>query len=568
MNHLYKCFIAVLLWQAAGTSFAQAPAIEWQNTIGGNNADKLRSLIQTSDGGYLLGGYSASGISGDKTEASLIYFDYWIVKLDAFGSIEWQNTIGGSNEDVLNSVIQTTDGGYLLGGYSESGISGDKTEAWLGGADYWVVKLDDTGNIEWQNTIGGSNTDIIYSVIQTLDGGYLLGGYSSSGISVDKTEANLGGADYWVVKLDATGNIEWQNTIGGSSFDYLYSVIQTSDGGYLLGGGSASGISGDKTEASLGISYDYWVVKLDASGNIELQNTIGGSALDYLHSVIQTSDSGYLLGGYSASGISGDKTEASLGATDYWVVKLDATGNIEWQNTIGGSSDDYLYSVIQNSDGDYLLAGYSYSGVSGDKTEANLGDADYWVIKLLGESNCNVPSGLSVSDLTATSATLHWDDAGADATGYKLQMINITDNSSNTININEGITSKNIGSAVLTPGKDYAFRLRATCGDGSKTAWSEPYFFSTPLRLAGETGVVAIYPNPNNGEFALQLPAGTNGEFIATITDMMGRVVDVRTLPAQTTITVVPLSLMAVGMYQVLVQSSDAMWVERVIVQE
>ena len=370
-----------------------------------------------------------------------------------------------------------------------------------------------------------------------------------------------------MVKLDASGNIEWQNTIGGSAWDYLHSVIQTSDRGYLLGGYSASGISGDKTEASLGAT-DYWVVKLDATGNIEWQNTIGGSSDDALFSVIQATDNGYMLGGYSASGISGDKTEASLGGTDYWVVKLDATGNIEWQNTIGGSSDDYLYSVIQNSDGDYLLAGYSYSGVSGDKTEANLGDADYWVIKLLGESNCNVPSGLSVSDLTATSATLHWDDAGADATGYKLQIINITDNSSNTININEGITSKNIGSAVLTPGKDYAFRLRATCGDGSKTAWSEPYFFSTPLRLAGETGVVAIYPNPNNGEFVLQLPAGTNGEFIVTITDMMGRVVDVRTLPAQTTVTVVPLSLMAVGMYQVLVQSSDAMWVERVIVQE
>ena len=248
----------MLLWQAAGTSFAQAPAIEWQNTIGGNNADKLRSLIQTSDGGYLLGGYSASGISGDKTEASLIYFDYWIVKLDAFGSIEWQNTIGGSNEDVLNSVIQTTDGGYLLGGYSESGISGDKTEAWLGGADYWVVKLDDTGNIEWQNTIGGSNTDIIYSVIQTLDGGYLLGGYSSSGISVDKTEANLGGADYWVVKLDATGNIEWQNTIGGSSFDYLYSVIQTSDGGYLLGGGQLPASVAIKRKPALASAMTTW----------------------------------------------------------------------------------------------------------------------------------------------------------------------------------------------------------------------------------------------------------------------------------------------------------------------
>ncbi|MBA3647780.1 MAG: T9SS type A sorting domain-containing protein [Chitinophagales bacterium] len=311
-------------------SFAQAPEIQWQNTIGGKNYDELYSVIEMADGGYLLGGYSYSGISGDKTEASEGSYDYWVVKLDGSGNIEWQNTIGGSSDDDLQSVIQTADGGYLLGGYSHSGISGEKTEASQGSYDYWLVKLDGSGNIEWQNTIGGSYNDILYSVIQTADGGYLLGGYSISGKSGDKTEKSQGGFDYWVVKLDGSGNIEWQNTIGGSDYDFLYSIIQTTDGGYLLGGDSYSGISGDKSEANqgnydyyYGYTADYWVVKLDGSGNIEWQNTIGGDGGDYLYSVIQTAGGGYLLGGYSESGISGDKTEASQGDEDYWVVKLE-----------------------------------------------------------------------------------------------------------------------------------------------------------------------------------------------------------------------------------------------------
>ena len=362
-------------------SFSQAPAIEWQNTIGGSSDDNLYSIQQTSDGGYILGGYSSSGISGDKTEASLGGVDYWVVKLNSSGAIEWQNTIGGSSDDWLRSLQQTTDGGYILGGYSSSGISGDKTEALLGGFDYWVVKLNSSGAIEWQNTIGGSSDDYLTTLRQTTEGGYIVGGYSYSGISVDKTEEKLGVSDYWVLKLNSSGAIEWQNTIGGSNSDFLKSLRQTTDGGYIVGGYSYSGISGDKAEISMG-SSDYWVLKLNSSGAIEWQNAIGGNYGDELTSLQQTTEGGYIVGGNSTSGISGDKTEATLGNWDYWVVKLNSSGVIEWQNTIGGSGGDGLYSLQQTVDGGYILGGGSASGISGDKTETLVGSSDYWIVKL------------------------------------------------------------------------------------------------------------------------------------------------------------------------------------------
>ncbi len=185
---LLSFFLSIIFYSKAQT------VIEWQNTIGGNDIDFLCSVIQTTDGGYLLGGYSWSDISGDKTETGYGW-DYWVIKLDGLGNIQWQNTIGGNDFDYLSSVIQTTDGGYLLGGYSHSGITVDKTEAGQGSSDYWVVKLDGSGNILWQNTIGGNNYDELRSIIQTTDGGYLLGGYSNSDISGDKTEANQGSGD-------------------------------------------------------------------------------------------------------------------------------------------------------------------------------------------------------------------------------------------------------------------------------------------------------------------------------------------------------------------------------------
>jgi hypothetical protein len=366
---------------------AQAPGIAWQKTIGGNDIDGgLYALQQTADGGYILGGSSYSNISGDKTENRQGGPDYWVVKLDASGNIQWQNTIGGNAIDLLYALQQTADGGYILGGYSNSNISGDKTENRQGSLDYWVVKLDASGNIQWQNTIGGNDDEDLRSLQQTADGGYILGGKSNSNISGDKTENSQGGWDYWVVKLDASGNIQWQNTIGGNDDDFFSALQQTADGGYILGGATTSNISGDKTENSQG-SYDYWVVKLDASGNIQWQNTIGGDGYEDFGSLQKTADGGYILGGWSNSNISGDKTENCQGGVDYWVVKLDASGNIQWQNTIGGNSFDELISLQQTADGGYILGGYSVSNISGDKTENSQGDKDYWVVKLDASGN-------------------------------------------------------------------------------------------------------------------------------------------------------------------------------------
>jgi len=360
---------------------AQDLNILWQNTIGGDDDDRLYTMDKTTDGGFILGGRSLSNISGDKTEDAIGNGDFWVVKVDSNGEIEWQNTIGGTFDDHLYSINQTSDGGYILGGISNSNISGDKTENVMGALDYWIVKINSLGDVEWDNTVGGNGEDYLYSIEQTFDDGYYLGGYSNSNISGDKTENSMGENDIWVVKLNENGIVEWDNTIGGSNYDSIRSLFVTSDGGSILGGTSGSDISGDKTENSIGLS-DFWVVKLNPDGLIEWQNTIGGTESDWIESISQTSDGGYIVGGVSESDISGDKTENSNGGFDFWVIKLDNSGTVVWQNTIGGNNIDTLKSICETDDGGFFIAGSSTSDISGDKTENTMGGSDYWVVKL------------------------------------------------------------------------------------------------------------------------------------------------------------------------------------------
>ena len=386
MKQLHIILLTIIILPLV--SHSQAPDIEWQNTIGGSNTDDLYSIEQTSDGGYILGGHSSSALSGDKTEGFIGFYDYWVIKLDSTGNIQWQNTIGGSGDDKLY-ITQTSDDGYILGGSSNSDISADKTESSNGGYDYWIIKLNALGSIVWQKTIGGSLDDKLYALDETEDGGFILGGYSMSGISGDKTESNIGEADYWVIKIDNTGNISWQKTIGGSANDVLYSLKCTLDNGIVLFGSSNSGFSGDKTEPSILSPFgtntdDYWILKLDSAGIIQWQNTIGGNSTDQAGDIDQTFDSGYILSGYSMSALSGDKTEPLIGIRDYWIIKLDSSGNIDWQNTIGGTSSEGNYNVYTSitSEGSYIIGGSSESGISGDKTEASFGYFDFWIVKI------------------------------------------------------------------------------------------------------------------------------------------------------------------------------------------
>jgi len=370
------------------TAFAQ-PIIKAQKDMGGRNFDFFTSMVLTKDGGRIVGGYSRSNISGQKTDSSRGGFDYWIVKLDSANKIEFDKTIGGSKDDILTSLQKTSDVGYILGGYSNSNISGEKTQNMKGGLDYWIVKLDATGNIQFDKTIGGNGNDDLTAMQQTSDGGYILGGYSFSSKSGNKSENGRGFADYWVVKLDRNGNFQWDKTVGGNNEDFFTSLQQTTDGGYILGGESFSDISGEKSENNHGSDQfsDFWIVKLDSIGNIQFDKTIGGNSTDNLDALQQTSDGGYILGGHSFSDISGDKTEnsrGSFGEADYWIVKLNSRGNIIFDKTYGGSDLDILTSIQQTNDGGYILGGRSFSNISFEKSENTRGinDDDYWIVKV------------------------------------------------------------------------------------------------------------------------------------------------------------------------------------------
>jgi hypothetical protein len=357
--------------------------IEWDKTIGGNGDDYCKAVIQTSDGGYILAGESNSYISVEKSEDSHGYTDYWIVKLDSAGNIEWDKTIGGSGTELIDNVVQTDDGGYMLAGSSDSYASWEKSESTRGSLDMWVVKLNRFGKKVWDKTIGGNDYDLCSGIQITRDGGLILAGFSGSNASGEKSENNRGvQSDFWIVKLNKKGNIEWDRTIGGSADDYGRGVQQTKDGCYIIAGNSNSNISGEKTENSRG-GYDYWIIKLDSMGRFMYDKTIGG---DYdeidVWCLEKTSDDGFIFGGSSYSGISGEKTESSRGASDYWVIKLDKEGNIVWDKTVGGEGYDNLLSIKETRKNMYTLGGFSWSGIAGDKTFPSRGEADYWVVVL------------------------------------------------------------------------------------------------------------------------------------------------------------------------------------------
>ena len=471
--------------------FSQDPAIIWQKTIGGSSGDFSTVFEPTSDGGFILGGYSTSNISGEKTENSHGGTDIWIVKIDASGNIMWQNTIGGSGEDLLTSLKQTSDGGYIMAAGSDSNISGDKAENSRGGLDYWILKLNSSGAIVWQKTYGGAQPDFDAYVVETTDGGYFVGGYSDSDVSGDKTVPTKGQRDFWPMKLDSSGAIVWQKSIGGSLVDRPQASFQTADGGFIMGGSSTSGISGDKTESNRGES-DNWIVKLDSNGNVQWDKTYGGSGKDLMRNMIQTSDGGYLVGGYSKSNISGDKTENSRGDYDYWVLKLDGSGNLVWQNTIGGSGIDYVRDVKQISDGSFMIAGYSNSNISGDKTENSNGGYDYWLIHL--NTSGSIISQNSIGGSGDESGTYILETADGNFAMFCSSDSNISgDKSENSRGVD-----------------DY---------------W---VFKTTPAIL----GVIknnfgpslSCYPNPTNGRFTINLGESFT-EINLTITNLLGQVV-------------------------------------------
>lgn len=353
--------------------------------FGGTDHDNFTNFIKTGDTGYLLGGYSKSGQNGDKSQPSQGGVDYWVVKTDVAGKEVWNKRFGGTANDYLNCLLQTPDGGYLLGGSSESGVGGDKTGVSRGERDFWVVKISSTGEKEWDHTYGGSGFEDLRQMRQLPSGEFVLAGYSISPAGDDKSENSRGGYDYWIVLLNSNGNKIADYRYGGNANDYLQDVLINPDGSLLLGGTSLSGESGDKTQASQGNS-DYWIVKINPEGQILWDKSFGGFGEDNL-TTIAAINNYYLLAGSSNSPVGGNKSQNSQGGKDFWILKVDDTGQKLWDKIYGGSQNEELRSVGIAVDGSLLLGGTSFSGTSGDKTQPSQGSSDYWFVKTNNTGN-------------------------------------------------------------------------------------------------------------------------------------------------------------------------------------
>lgn len=345
--------LIVLLFTIETIIYAQAPSISWQKTFGGTETEVAHSIIQTSDGGYIVAGIATSDNSGQLVGYTA-GLDGWIIKLSSTGTIQWQKIIGGDDDDQIHSIQQTADGGYIIVGESNSdGLPSSNNDF-----DYWVAKLDSNGNVQWQNKYGGSSQDRAYSIKQTIDGGYVVAGQSAS-TNGDVT-GNHGNfkSDFWIVKLNNTGTIQWQKSLGGTFQDEAYSIEQTTDGGYIVAGSTYSK-NGDVIGAHDGL-IDYWIVKLDSTGNLVWQKPLGGSGNDEAFSIQQTTDGGYIVAGNTNS-INGDVVgNSTTQRNNYWIVKLDSTGNIQWQKCPMYIGTDIAHTVRQTSDGGYVIVGESY----------------------------------------------------------------------------------------------------------------------------------------------------------------------------------------------------------------
>ncbi len=469
-----------------GISALAQPVIEWQQSLGGINYDVGYDIQPTADGGYIATGTTESANSGNVGNLQGAA-DCWLIKMDATGAIEWQRTLGGSDTDEAFSIRQTSDGGYILGAHTNSN-DGD-VSGHHGNRDYWIVKMDATGAIEWQRALGGSGNENFGSVVQTSDGGYFVSGLSNS--NNGNVTGNHGQFDIWVLKLDQDGAIQWQKTLGGSDFDSAADAIQTADGGFAIAGFSRS-IDGDLS-FSRG-AEDVWIIKLTDTGAFEWSNTFGGNVIDVATSIQQTSDGGYVTVGFTSSN-NGD-VSGNHGGSDYWVLKLGATGDLEWQRTFGGTSSEICTVVRQTSDGGYIVGGHTNSN-DGQVTGYHGGDSDCWIVRL-------DPSG-----------NLIWQKAIGGSGNDQMFAVEET---------TEG---------------GFVFAAFTTSIDGDVLGNQGGFDFWVVKLSSGITGVadspstlaggISMFPNPTSGLFRISLEAGAI-PVKAVLTEAGGKIVGSKTI--------------------------------------
>jgi hypothetical protein len=401
--------IATVVLSNGSGGNGMAPCIEWQKSYGGSLSDNAYAIRQTADGGFIVTGCTRSNdgdVSGNHGND-----DVWVIKISSLGALQWQKSFGGSNSEFPASIQQTIDGGYAIAGYTFSNngdVSGNHQTGW---ADAWIIKLNNSGILQWQKTFGGTNSDFANSIEQTIDGGYIVAGYTFSNDGDVSGPPHISEADAWILKLNNSGVLQWQKRIGGSAVDNATMIRQTSDGGYIMTGGTKSNdgdVSGNHGQ------YDAWIVKLSNTGALQWQKTLGGTSDEVASAIQQTTDGGYVLAGYTNSN-DGD-VAGNHGLSDAWIIKLNSSGVLQWQKSFGGSDDDSCHDIQQTTDGGYMIGGKTNS-TNGD-VSGNHGGSDFWVTKLNASGNLLWQKSVGGSGNEALAAIQLTSDGGSISAGY------------------------------------------------------------------------------------------------------------------------------------------------------
>ena len=351
--------------------------LELVQTFGGSKNDVAKSVVSTVDGGFAVLGYTQS-LDGDITDKATENYDFWMLKFDSEAQLEWNKTYGGSGDERGRSLIETSDGGYALLGYSDSS-DGDVSSN-NGNRDFWLVKINASGVLSWQKSFGYEGEDEGVSIIETSDNHLMLSGVLD--VTASGGEGNQGrfstrhaGGDYWAIKITPTGDIVWSRFYGGTFTDSPTGIKETLNDGLISVGGSDSNdvdISNNKG------SYDFWIVKSDRNGDIVWEKSFGGSEIDEARDVISDGTGNHIIVGDTRSN---DQDVAfNNGAADLWVIKVSNSGELLWNTSIGGSNFDVARSISTTFNNEFIIAGSSRSS-NGDVSK-NQGQNDAWVLKL------------------------------------------------------------------------------------------------------------------------------------------------------------------------------------------
>ncbi|MBT7816697.1 MAG: hypothetical protein HN566_08170 [Polaribacter sp.] len=357
------------------SKFSFDNTLEWQKTFGGSDDDRAADIVQTLDGGFAVLGYSKSSDINVSENAGAQ--DFWLLKISSLGSLLWKKTFGFSGTDFGTALLATKDGGFLITGVldvSSSGSQGNakSTAVNHSGGDYWVIKTDLTGNLEWSRFFGGSFTEIPLGIVETDDHNFIIAGSSDS--DDFNISNNLGTYDFWIIKIAPTGSLIWEKSFGGSEIDEARAITTSSDGNFMVVGDTRSSdidVSENKGAA------DVWIVKFSTEGSLIWEKTIGGTSFDTARAIYKTQDNGFLIAGSSRSL---DNDFENNGQNDALILKIDSNGSLLWQKTIGGSQIDFLYGITELNNKAIIAVGESSSSDK-DITE-NKGFTDALIIQM------------------------------------------------------------------------------------------------------------------------------------------------------------------------------------------